>query len=104
MCDERWNRVVSRISSIIDNYGGFWPIPWQLAALMEEVGELSRILQEIEGIRQESRMLRDELLAMVKMEMGDVFFALACLAITLDVNLLEALGQTCQKYQNRLTS
>ncbi len=99
-----WKRITSEVRILIEGQGGFWEIPWQLAALMEELGELSRVLQEHQGIRsREDEFTRDWEDAL-KLELGDLFFALICLAMSLNVDLLEALDLTIQKYADRATS
>ncbi len=101
MQDAWWRHITSKIRFVIEKQGGFWDVSWQLAAIMEELGELSRVLQEHQGIRTNTSKSNEDLEDKMIMELGDVFFALACLAITLNVNLLDALERTIQKYSKR---
>ncbi|MEM0084328.1 MAG: nucleotide pyrophosphohydrolase [Candidatus Methanomethylicia archaeon] len=80
----------------IKNFGGgYWKPLSMLAALMEEVGELSRILNSMEIGKSECNF--ESLLE----EIGDVFFALICISNYYRINLEDALKYTLNKYTVR---
>ncbi|MEX2720495.1 MAG: MazG nucleotide pyrophosphohydrolase domain-containing protein [Candidatus Wukongarchaeota archaeon] len=96
------NITVSEAQSIVDefisNTGGYWPPFEMLAAIFEEAGELSKMLQLIEGSRAQKERPNFEKL---EEEVGDVFFALICLANAYKISLAEALIKTVEKYKKR---
>ena len=88
----------SIVDEFISNTGGYWPPFEMLAAIIEEVGELSKILQQIEGSKAKKERPKIEKL---EEEVGDVFFALICLANAYKISLSEALIKTIEKYKKR---
>jgi NTP pyrophosphatase (non-canonical NTP hydrolase) len=96
------NITVYEAQSLVDefilNTGGYWPPFEMLAAIFEEVGELSKIIQFIEGSRSQKERPNFEKLVE---EVGDVFFALICLANAYKISLGEALIKTVEKYSKR---
>ena len=90
------------------HHGGYWDLPWMLAALAEELGELSRAIQAYGNLRMASDSFMDQtsrrkkhLLLAVTEECGDLFFALLCLTNALSINLEEAVLKTLEKYSSR---
>ena len=88
-----------RIDDWIKTYGvRYFSELTNLAVLMEEVGELARLLARTHGDQSfkksdEGRDLGDE--------MADVLFVLLCLANQTGVNLTEALERNLDKKTNR---
>ena len=72
------------------------------AILMEEVGELARIMARVYG-EQSFKRPEDEASAMTDMadEMADVLFVLVCLANQTGVNLSEVVAKNMAKKTNR---
>ena len=72
------------------------------AILMEEVGEVSRLMARLYG-EQSFKRKEDEALAPAKLadEMADVLFVLICLANQTGVNLTEALQRNLDKKTKR---
>lgn len=72
------------------------------AILMEEVGELARIMARVYG-EQSFKRPEDEASAMSDMadEMADVLFVLVCLANQTGVNLSEVVARNMAKKTNR---
>lgn len=80
----------------IKNFGGgYWKPLSMLAALVEEVGELSRVLNSMETGK--SKYGFESLLE----EIGDVLFALICISNYYKINLEDALKYTLNKYTTR---
>ena len=69
-----------------------------LAVLMEEVGELARILSRTYG---EQSAKADEKPASLADELADVFFVLVCIANQTGVDLESALAKNLQKKTHR---
>lgn len=77
---------------------GYWQPLAQLAHLMEEVGELSRLYNHLYGDKpKKSSEAKQE----VSGEVGDILFALICLANQEGVDLETALQDTVNKSLTR---
>lgn len=72
------------------------------AVLMEEVGELSRLMARVYG-EQSFKNKEDEVKApdRIKEELADIFFVLTCLANQMDINLEEAVLSNLNKKTQR---
>lgn len=72
------------------------------AMLMEEVGELSRLIARVYG-EQSFKRKEDEQQAQenIKEELADIFFVLTCLANQMDINLEECISANFAKKTNR---
>ena len=72
------------------------------AMLMEEVGELSRLIARVYG-EQSFKRKEDEQRAKenIKEEIADIFFVLTCLANQMDVDLQEAIAKNFDKKTSR---
>ncbi len=96
------NELTMKVNDFIQTQGGYWEPAWMLAALTEELGELSRSLQVFHNIRDEAILHRSsETFSSVEEECGDIFFALLCLTNSLDINLEKTLLNTLKKYKQR---
>ncbi|ANF23235.1 MazG nucleotide pyrophosphohydrolase domain-containing protein [Thermococcus piezophilus] len=89
------NEYQQRVDKLVREFGGYWKPFEMLAALVEEIGELSDELLKLEGVKGagSQKKLREEL--------GDVMFALSCIANYYQVDLLEALDESIRKYGER---
>lgn len=72
------------------------------AMLMEEVGELSRLIARVYG-EQSFKRKEDELQAKenIKEELADIFFVLTCLANQMGIDLEESIHDNFTKKTNR---
>jgi len=72
------------------------------AILMEEVGELSRLMARVYG-EQSFKKQEDEQKAKenIKEEMADIFFVLTCLANQMDIDLEECIRKNFNKKTSR---
>ena len=94
----------SKVDVFIQEQGGYWDLPWMLAAITEELGELSRALQIFTNIRNQQQTSESKnAIQSVEEESGDLLFALLCLTNSLNINLEEALLNTLKKYNHRFT-
>ncbi|MFW9902829.1 MAG: MazG nucleotide pyrophosphohydrolase domain-containing protein [Candidatus Thorarchaeota archaeon] len=94
--------LAGEVDKYIQTHGGYWDAGWLLAAITEELGELSRALQnfyEVRGLQSEEREKSKKML--IEEECGDLFFAFICLTNFLDINLEIALYKTLKKYKSR---
>jgi NTP pyrophosphatase (non-canonical NTP hydrolase) len=76
---------------------GYWPPLSMLASIVEEVGELSRELNDLEGFKKKRSSEKTSL----ALELADVIFSIACVANYYDVNLEDAFRSVMQKYTTR---
>lgn len=77
---------------------GYWTPLSMFAALVEEVGELAEEINSLEGYKPKKS---DDGYVDVEMELGDVLFALICIANYYDVDLDDAVQKVMAKYENR---
>ena len=89
---ERVDQWISEIG------GGYWSPLAMLAALVEEVGEVARIINYIEG---EKKRKEGEEIEELSVELGDVIFATICIANYFNINLEDAINKTITKYEER---
>jgi NTP pyrophosphatase (non-canonical NTP hydrolase) len=77
---------------------GYWPPLVNLARLVEEVGELARIMNHTFGPKTKKPEEAEQDLAL---ELADVLFVIVVLANERGIALDEALGRTLEKYRRR---
>ncbi|MHA1946164.1 MAG: MazG nucleotide pyrophosphohydrolase domain-containing protein [Candidatus Hodarchaeales archaeon] len=96
------NELANKVNDFIRTQGGYWEPAWMLAALTEELGELSRSLQVFHKVRGNSDSQKSEVaFSNAEEECGDLFFALLCLTNSLNINLEKTLLNTLEKYRHR---
>lgn len=78
--------------------GEYWPPLANLARVAEEVGEIARGINQIDGPK---RLKKDEAHADLEIEFGDLIFALTCLANSLDIDLDAGFQGALEKYRVR---
>jgi NTP pyrophosphatase (non-canonical NTP hydrolase) len=81
-----------------DSGGGYWTAPSQMLRIMEEVGELSRLVNHLHG---EKPKKADEARQSLPEEIGDLLFTLVCLANAEGVDLQAATEAVLAKYRQR---
>ena len=79
---------------------GYWPPLSMLAAMVEEVGELSRIINALEGYKKPKE---NENMQNLEEEIGDVLFSLICIANYYKIDLSKSLISVIKKYNARDT-
>jgi NTP pyrophosphatase (non-canonical NTP hydrolase) len=83
---------------IQESGGGYWKAPSQMLRIMEEVGELSRLVNHLFGEKpKKATEARQEL----PTEIGDLLFTLICLANSEGVDLQAATESALEKYRQR---
>ena len=83
------------VDELIEQFGGYWKPFEMLAALVEEVGELADAMLAFEGVK--GRAEKDK----IEEELGDVLFALLCIANHYGIDSDRALNLTVEKYKRR---
>ena len=96
------DKSLKEIQRIIDNWihshGGYWPPLAMITAIMEELGELAREVNSLEGHKpKKSKGIKSKL----GEELTDLLFSLICIANYYKVDLGKELNNTIEKYFNR---
>ena len=93
------NGAQKEVDDWIKSYGvRYFSELTNLAILMEEVGELSRLMSRTYG--EQSFKTSDKINSIPK-EMGDILFVLICMANQMGISLEDALQQTIKKNTER---
>ncbi|MFX1396954.1 MAG: nucleotide pyrophosphohydrolase [Promethearchaeota archaeon] len=91
------NEYQKKINLWIKDYGGYWPPLSMLAAIIEEIGEVAREINNLEGYKP----LKSEEQVDIGGELADLLFSLLCLANHYKIDLDKKLVETLLKYTNR---
>jgi len=89
------NELQKLVDELIQELGGYWKPFEMFTALAEEVGELADAMLAYEGIKGHAD--KDKL----REELGDVLFALVCIANYYDIDVQDALNRSVDKYRLR---
>ena len=87
-----------QIDKWILNHGGYWPPLSMLGAIIEEVGELAKEINHLEGFKPKKS---DDVKLNIGEELADVIFATICVANYYKVNLNWELAEVIEKYTKR---
>ncbi len=79
---------------------GYWPPLSMLAAVVEEVGELAREINDLEGYKKKRVADNTDL----GLELADVLFSVVCIANYYHLDLDKAFRAVLEKYNKRDTS
>lgn len=92
----------ARVTKLNASNSDPWPIPWQLAWIMEEFGEVSGELLKLSKLGGRFNPKKDifDKKALIE-EIGDVVYGLISLANNLDIDLLDALNYSVTKFESR---
>ncbi len=77
---------------------GYWTPHAILARIVEEVGELARLVNHLFGPKPKKA---EEEAQELEMEVGDIYYALICFANSNNIDLSEALEKCLQKGETR---
>ena len=98
MKDVTLNDFQGKIDGWILNHGGYWPPLSMLASIIEELGEVSREINHLEGIKPKKDIRNNSTLGE---ELGDMIFSIICLANFYKINLTSHLKAVIKKYDSR---
>ena len=90
--------IQSHIDNWINNHGGYWSPLSMLGAMMEELGEIAREINRLEGFKPKKN--EDEIRDIGE-ELADLFFALICMANHYNIDLGKELLKVTNKYSER---
>ncbi len=96
------NKILSDIQKIVDEWilghGGYWHPLAMLGAVLEELGELSREINSIEGFKPKKNKYK---ISNIGGELGDLLFALICIANHYKIDLDEEIKKSIDKFTKR---
>lgn len=95
ICLQEFQKI---INDWISKHGGYWPPLAMLSAIVEEVGELAREINYIEGFKPKLKKSEKNMLGE---ELGDVLYALICIANFYKIDLAHELDNVISKYSKR---
>jgi NTP pyrophosphatase (non-canonical NTP hydrolase) len=77
---------------------GYWPPLSMLASIMEEVGELAREINDLEGYKKKKK---SEIKTSLRLELADIIFSVMCVANYYKIDLEKAFNDIMKKYTQR---
>jgi NTP pyrophosphatase (non-canonical NTP hydrolase) len=90
--------IQKSVDDWIKQNSGYWPPLGMLAAVMEEVGEVSREILHLTSTKiKKSSEPKNSL----ETELGDLFYAIVCIANSYNISLDSALKKSMDKFQTR---
>ena len=90
--------IQEKINDWIKNHGGYWPPLAMLSAVTEELGELAREINALEGFKPRKSTKEKDLLGE---ELADLLFSIICVANHYDIDLNSCLERAILKYTKR---
>jgi NTP pyrophosphatase (non-canonical NTP hydrolase) len=92
------HEIQKKIHVWITKHGGYWPPLAMLSALIEEVGELAKEINHLEGYKLKRNKNED---VQIGEELADVLYALVCIANYYKIDLSDELYNVIKKYTTR---
>ena len=92
------NGLQKEINNFIAEHGGYWPPLSMLCAIMEELGELAREVNFMEGYKAKKSLNKNSNLGE---ELADLLFSIICVANYYQINLGKELHKVIDKYKIR---
>ena len=87
-----------RIDNFIKNHGGYWSPLSMLSAVVEELGELAREINHLEGFKPKKSINEGGRLGE---EIADLLFSIICIANYYNIDLNEETNKIFEKYKKR---
>ncbi|MFW9951857.1 MAG: nucleotide pyrophosphohydrolase [Candidatus Thorarchaeota archaeon] len=87
-----------KIDKWILNHGGYWSPLSMFSAVVEELGELAREINHLEGFKPKKS---DETATLIGEELADVIFALICVANYYKIDIDQELDLVIEKFTKR---
>ena len=89
--------IQEKVDLWIKNHGGYWSPLSMMGAIMEEIGEVAREINSLEGFKPKKQGKNADLFE----ELGDLLFSIVCLANYYDVELNDAILKSMEKFSER---
>ncbi len=87
------------VNKWIKDHGGFWPPLSMITAIMEELGELAREVNSLEGYK--PRKVNKKAKSNLGEELADLLFSIICVANYYKIGLSDELEKIIDKYSKR---
>jgi len=87
-----------KINDWISSHGGYWPPLAMLSAVIEELGELAKEINHIQGFKPKKK---ENEIGNIGEELADIVYALICIANYYKVDLSTEISNVIQKYSKR---
>ncbi|TFG03834.1 MAG: nucleotide pyrophosphohydrolase [Promethearchaeota archaeon] len=87
------------VNEWIQKHGGYWTPLSMLSASIEELGEISREINHLEGFKPKKYKRKNE--SELDEELADLLFSIICIANYYDINLARAFHKIIAKYSKR---
>ncbi|MHA1149252.1 MAG: nucleotide pyrophosphohydrolase [Promethearchaeota archaeon] len=87
-----------KINNWIQKHGGYWSPLAMLASVTEELGELAREINHLEGFKPKKT---SESEVRIGEELADLVFSIICIANYYDINLTRELERVIAKFSSR---
>lgn len=92
------NKIQKTVDKWIDQFEeGYWPPLSMFASVVEEVGELGREINNLEGHKKKRTKEKSNL----DLELADIIFSVVCLANYYKIDLDKAFRKVMEKYTAR---
>lgn len=91
--------IQDKVDNWIQNHGGYWPPLSILSAIMEEVGELAREINFLEGYKPKKDSEKKK--TNLGEELADLIFSVICLANYYNIDLTDKIEIILDKYSKR---
>ncbi len=93
---------LKEIQKIVNNWilehGGYWPPLSMICAIVEEIGEVAREVNSLEGYKPKKSGIRDSNLGE---ELADLLFSIICIANHYKIDLSKEFIEIIKKYSER---
>ena len=90
--------IQEMVDKWISEHGGYWPSLSMVCAIMEELGEVAREINSLEGYKPKKSGLKNSKLGE---ELADLLFSILCLANHYKIDLGKELNNVINKYSKR---
>lgn len=92
------NEVQKIVDDWICEHGGYWPPLSMICAIMEELGEVAREINSLEGYKPKKSEISDSSLGE---ELADLLFSIVCVANHYKIDLGKEFNNMINKYSER---
>ena len=96
--DIPFSKIQQRIDKWIKEHGGYWPPLSMLASISEELGELAREINHLEGFKPKKQTESE---GDIGEELADLLFSIVCVANYYKIDLGEKFQFILRKYTKR---
>ena len=91
------DQIQRKVDTWIAEHGGYWPPLSMLCAIMEELGEIAREINHLEGIKPKKYQNDSDL----GEELADLLFSVICLSNHYEIDLAQNFEKILLKYSKR---